>query len=64
MYANMPNMNIYDYNHTKNQMLNTKSKTRQQIKIEQLKTGLRYRQTIKKLISSLTKCMCIRYSTQ
>ena len=64
MYASMPNMNIYDYNQTKNQMLNTKSKTRQQIKIEQLKTGLRYRQTIKKLISSLTKCMCVRYSTQ
>ena len=64
MYASMPNMNIYDYNQTKNQMLNTKSKTRQQIKIEQLKTGLRYRQTIKKLISSLIKCMCVRYSTQ
>ena len=34
MHANMPNMNIYDYNHTQNKMLDTKSKTRQQIKIE------------------------------
>ena len=34
MHANMSNMNKYDYNHTQNQMLYTKSKAIQQIKIE------------------------------
>ena len=34
MHANMSNMNKYDYNHTQNQMLDTKSKAIQQIKIE------------------------------
>ena len=36
MYANTSNMNKYDYNHTHNQMLDTKSKTKQQIKIEDI----------------------------
>ena len=33
MHANTSNVNKYDYNHTQNQMLDTKSKAIQQIKI-------------------------------
>ena len=36
MHANTSNMNKYDYNHTQNQMLDTKSKAIQQIKIEDI----------------------------
>ena len=36
MYANMSNMNKYDHNHTQNQMLYTKSKAIQQIKVEDI----------------------------
>ena len=36
MHANMSNMNKYIYNHTKNQMFDTKLKAIQQIKIEDI----------------------------
>ena len=36
MHANKSNMNTYDYNHIHNQMLDTKSKAMQQIKIEDI----------------------------
>ena len=36
MHANTSNMNKYDYNHTQNQMADTKSKAIQQIKIEDI----------------------------
>ena len=36
MHANMPDVNKYDYNHTKNQMLDIKSKALQQIKVEDI----------------------------
>ena len=36
MHANMCNMNKCDYNHIENQMLDTKSKAMQQIKIEDI----------------------------
>ena len=34
MHTNMSSVNKYDYNHTQNKMLDTKSKAMQQIKIE------------------------------
>ena len=39
MHANMSNMNKFDYNHTQNQMFDTKSKPIQQIKIEDIALG-------------------------
>ena len=36
MHANSSNMKKYDYNHTQNEMLDTKSKAIQQIKIEDI----------------------------
>ena len=36
MHANTFYMNKYDYNHTQNEMLDTKSKALQQIKIEDI----------------------------
>ena len=36
MHANTSNMNKYDYNHNQNQVLDTKSKTIQQIKIKDI----------------------------
>ena len=36
MHANSSNMNKYDYNYAQNQMLDTKSKAIQQIKIENI----------------------------
>ena len=36
MHANTPNMNKYDYNHTQNQMVCTKSKAVQHVKIEDI----------------------------
>ena len=36
MYANTSNINKYDYNHTQNQMLDTKSKAIQHLKIEDI----------------------------
>ena len=36
MHANMSNMNKYDYNHTKNKMLDTKCKAIRQIKTEDI----------------------------